>query len=158
MKKRPEFQTLDAAKAYILQKEAGLAKLLSVGKRASGDKPFNPDAITDAEGDPEGSDTKGEVDALKAENAKLKARIADLEEQLKAAKKALPKADSDDESSDGEDPDSKDTFSKTGITERSLKLAISTETDYRKVWAAQRALDAIQTARVNSAAYRKARK
>jgi hypothetical protein len=153
MKKRPEFQTLDAAKAYILQKEVALAKPLSVGKRASGDKPFNPDAITDAEGDPEGSsgDDKATIADLRDENTRLKAHIAELEKQLKEAKKAQPK-------DDPADPDEKNTFSKAGVTESSLAAVISKGGDYRKVWAAQRALDALQLARVNAASYPKARR
>jgi hypothetical protein len=85
---------------------------------------------------------------LRAENATLKARVAELEKQLNETKKASPK----------EDPDGKDTFQKAGVNEASLAATISTDKDYRRVWAAQRALDALQTARVNSAVYRKARK
>jgi hypothetical protein len=44
------------------------------------------------------------------------------------------------------------------VTEQSLKATILVETDWRNKWAMQRTLNALQTARVNSAVYPKARK
>jgi hypothetical protein len=139
--KRTVFKTLDAAKAHILKLEASIAKATK----------FDPNPIIDGESDTSDPATldeaKGAIADLRAENATLKARIAELEKQPKEDKKAQPK-DAD------PDPDDK----KAGITEASLAATILTASDYRKVWAAQRALDAMQTARVNSAVYPKARK
>jgi hypothetical protein len=138
--KRTEFKTLDAAKAHILKLEAYIAKA----------NKFDPNPIVDDEtSDPSTLDeAKGVIADLRAENATLKARVAELEKQLKEAQKTQGP----------EDPDEKDTFAKAGVSEASLAAAISAGGDYRKVWAAQRALDALQNARVNAAVYSKGRK
>jgi hypothetical protein len=140
--KRTVFKTLDAAKAYILKLEASIAKKIA----------FDPNSITDSESDSSDpvtlDEAKSVITDLRAENATLKARVSELEKQLKEAQKTQQP----------EDPDEKDTFQKVGVSEASLAATILTDKDYRKVWAAQRALDALQAARVNSAVYRKARK
>ena len=130
--KRSEFQTLANAKAHILKLETSIAKKNDGKPLLTKAEPSEPTTLDEA---------NSIIAELRAENATLRARVAELEKQL-----------------DPKDPDEKDTFQKSGVTEASLAAAISTEKDYRKVWAAQRALDALQTARVNSAVYRKARK
>ena len=146
--KRSEFQTLANAKAHILKLENIIVKARGTPKPAS--SAFDPNPIVDAEpSEPTTIDeAKGVIADLRAENTRLKARVVELEKQLKETKKASPK----------EDPDEKDTFAKAGVTEASLAAAISTEKDHRKLWAMQRALDALQLARVNAASYPKARR
>src|SRR5260370_7467057 len=136
--KRSEFQTLANAKAHILKLEKSIAKKNDGKPLLTKAEPSEPTTVDEA---------KGVIADLRAENARLKARVAELEKQLKEAQKTQQP----------EDPDEKDTFQKAGVSEASLAATILTDKDYRKVWAAQRALDALQTARVNSAEYRKAR-
>ena len=148
--KRPAFKTLDAAKAHILKLEASIAK-----KSA-----FDPNPIVDGETEEPATldEAKKVIADLRVEIVALKARVTQLEKQLQEARKVPPKVDSDDDASDEDDPDRKDTFSKAGVTEASLAATISAGGDYRKVWAAQRALDAMQNARVNAAVYSKGHK
>ena len=148
--KRPSFKTLDAAKARIIQLEASIAK-----KSA-----FDPNPIVDGETEEPSTldEAKKVIADLRVEIVALKVRVAELEKQLEEAKKVPQKVDSDDDDSDEDDPDRKDAFSKSSVTEKNLAATITAGGDYRKVWAAQRALDALQNARVNSAVYRKARK
>jgi hypothetical protein len=146
--KRSEFQTLANAKAHILKLENIIVKARGTPKPAF--NAFDSNPIVDGEqSDPATLDeAKGVIADLRTENTKLKARIAELEKQLQEAQKTQGP----------EDPDEKDTFAKAGVTESSLAATIATGKDYREVWAAQRALDALQLSRVNSAVYRKARR